>query len=148
MSNTFTHLVKTFGEDLLSAITLKRAVEEFLKEIGTSQDFPNRLNSRFDGNITRKYDGIDHSDEKDKCAALVSNGKRFRKDRAFIWGLLEEAVREYFNDYEHDELPVGLGARHSSEEVKVVVRATRAFAMVLRDAETSAYIKKYWTGKI
>ncbi len=148
MSNTFTHLVKTFGEDLRCAITLQRAVEKFFKEIGTSQDFPNRLNSRFDFNITGKYDRIDHSDEKDKWAALVSNGKRFRKDRAFIWDLLEEAVRECFNDYEHGELPVALGAKHSSEEVKVVVKATRAFAMVLGDAETSKYIKKYWTGKI
>ena len=148
MSNTFTHLVKTLGEDLLCAITLQRAVEKYFKEIGTSSDFPNRLNSRFDCDITRQYDRLNHCDEEDKWAALVSNGERFRKDRAFIWDLLEEAVREYFNDYEDGELPVALGAKRSSEPVRVIVKATRAFAMMLGDTETSAYIKKYWTGKI
>ncbi len=132
----------------LCAIALMRAVEKYFKEIGTSQGFTNRLSSRFDCDITRQNDRLDHYDEEDKWAALVSNGKRFRKDRAFIWDLLEEAVREYFNDYGDGELPVALGAMCSSEAVKVVVKATRAFAMVLGDAEASAYMKKYWTAQI
>ncbi len=99
----------------LCAIMLMRAVEKYFKEIGTSQDFTNRLNSRFDCDITHQNDRLDRYDEGDKWAALVSNGKRFRKDRAFIWDLLEEAVREYFNGYEDGGLPVALGAKRSSE---------------------------------
>ncbi|KAF6240021.1 hypothetical protein HO173_001629 [Letharia columbiana] len=148
MSNTFTHFVKTHGEDLVCVIALKRAAEIYLRGIEASQDVVNKLNSRFDHKIMGKYDGLDDSDDEDKWVALLNNEKRFRKDRAFIWDRLEEATHEYFNDYSNSELPVALGARHSSDAVKVVVKATRAFASVLGDVHTSAYVKNYWIGKI
>ena len=108
----------------------------------------NRLNSHFDSRIMSKYDRSDYSEDEDKWAALLRNEKRFRKDRAFIWDRLVEALDEYFNDYDNFELPVALGARHSSNAVKVVVKATRAFATMLGDEQTSAYMKGYWTGNI
>ena len=55
---------------------------------------------------------------------------------------------DYFNDYGNCELPVVLGARQSCDAVKVVVKATRTFVTVLDNAQTSAYLKKYWNGKI
>lgn len=148
MSNTFTHFVKAHQEDLVCVIALKRAAEIYLRDIEASQDVVNKLNLRFDHRIIRKYDKVDQSDEEEKWAALLSNAKRFRKDRAFVWDVLEEATHEYFNDYTDGELPVALGARRSSDAVKVVVKATREFARVLGDAQTSAHMKKYWTGKI
>lgn len=149
ISNTFGHFVKAHGEDLVCAIALKRAADVYLDDIGVSQDLVNKLDSRFDHTIMRKYDRADQTDDEDKWAALLSNEKRFRKDRWFIWSVLEEATLDYFNDYEDGELPVSpLGARHSSDEVKVVVRATRAFVRRLRDDQTSAYMGEYWKGRI
>ena len=148
MSNTFTHFVKVRGEDITCAIALKRAVEKYFKDIEASPDVMNRLNSHFDSRIMSKYDRSDYSEDEDKWAALLRNEKRFRKDRAFIWDRLVEALDEYFNDYDNFELPVALGARHSSDAVKVVVKATRAFATMLGDEQTSAYMKEYWTGNI
>lgn len=148
MSNTFTHFVKANGEQLVCVVALKRAVEGYLGDIGASTETVNALASRFNHPIVRKYDSLDDLDEGDKWAALLHNEKRFRKDRAFVWDRLEEATKEYFHDYNDGELPVALGARRSSEAVRVVVRATREFVAVLGDAETSAYLKKYWKGKI
>lgn len=109
----------------------------------------NKLNSRFDHTIMRKYDRVDQSDDGEKWAALLSNEKRFRRDRWFIWGVLEEATLDYFNDYEDAELPVSpRGARHSSDAVKVVVRATRSFVRRLGDGRTAAYVGEYWRGRI
>ncbi len=115
----------------LCAITLMRAVEKYFKEIGTSQDFTNRLNSRFDCDITRQNDRIDHYDEEDKWAALVSNGKRFRKDRAFIWDLLERP----FASTSTTMRMVSCLWRWELSAALRVVKAKRAFAMVLGDAE-------------
>ena len=148
MSNTFTHFVKARGEDLVSVMTIKQVADTYLGDIGASPDIVNKLNSRFDYKITFKYDKVDQSNEEDKWAALLHNEKRFRKDRAFIWDLLEEATNDYFHDYENSELPVALGARRSSDAVRVVVKATRAFAEVLGDEQTSRYLKRYWNGKI
>lgn len=148
MSNTFTHWVKAHGEDLVSAMSLKSATETYLDDIGASPDTVNRLTSRFDWKVTFKYDKLDQTDAEDKWAALLHNEKRFRKDRAFVWDRLEEATHDYFYDYVDGELPVARGARYSSHEVKVIVKATREFAEVLDDTRTSRYIKRYWTGKI
>lgn len=148
MSNTFTHFVEMHGEDIFCAMALKRAVEKYFKAIEAPPDVTNRLNSRFESKIMGKYDMSHYSEDEDKWAALLRNEKRFRNDRAFIWDRLEEALDEYFNDYDNFELPVALGARHSSDAVRVVVKATRAFARMLGDEQTSAYIKKYWTGNL
>lgn len=140
--------MKVRGEDVICAMALKRAVEVYLGNIEVSQDVLNRLNSRFGYKIMGKYENVDQSDDEDKWAALLANAKRFRKDRAFIWDLMEEATQDYFNDYADFELPVAQGAPCSSEAVRVVVKATRDFVRLLGDTRTSAYMKKYWTGKI
>lgn len=148
MSNTFTHFVKEHGEDLVCAMALKQAAETYLGDIGVSRDTLNGLNSRFDHEILHEYDMAVHAEDEDKWAALIRNPERFRRDRAFIWDVLEEATRDYFNDWDA-ELPVARkGARHSSHAVRVVVRATRTFIRLLCDAETSAYVKRYWIGEI
>lgn len=133
---------------MVCAMALKRVAEVYLRDVGTSHDVVNKLNSRFDQKIMRKYDSVDQSGKGDKRAALLHNAKRFRKDRAFIWDLLEETVHDYFNDYSGGELPVALGARRSSDAVQVIVKATRKFVTVLGDTQTSSHMRKYWTGKI
>lgn len=143
MSNTFTHFVKAHEGDVVCAVSLKRAVEVYLDNIGTSHDLVDKLNSRFDCKIMSKYENLDRCGEEDKWAARLSNEKRFRKDRASIRDVLEEAINDYFNYYGNCALPVALGARHSSDAVKVVVKATGTFVTVLDDARTSAYLKKY-----
>lgn len=148
MSNTFTHFVKAHEEDVVCAVFLKRAVEVYLDDIGTSHDLVDKLISRFDYNIMSKYENLDRCGEEDKWAARLSNEKRFPKDRAFIRDVLEEAINDYFNDYGNCALPVALGARHSSNAVKVDVKATRTFVTVLEDARTSVYLKKHWNGRI
>lgn len=149
ISNTITHFVAAHGEDIVCAIALKRATEIYLSDVGVSQDVVNQLNSRFDHTIMRKYDRVDQSDEEEKWAALLKNEKRFRKDRWFIWTILRQAILDHFNDYEGAELPLSRrGARHISDAVKVVVRATRAFAGLLGDEDTAAYMGEYWQGKI
>lgn len=40
------------------------------------------------------------------------------------------------------------GARHSSDAVKAVVKATRAFVGQLDDEQTYAYMGAYWKGRI
>ena len=117
--------------------------------MGVSQDLVDKLESRFDFRIMSEYETLDQCDEEDKPAARLFNERQFRKDRAFIWGVLEEAVEDYFNDYSHFELPVALGgARRGSDAVKVVVKATRTLVARLDDRRTSAYLRKYWDGKI
>lgn len=149
MSNTFTNLVKNHGEDLVCAMALKRGAEQYLRDIEAPEDMVNGLNSRFDHGIMREYDVAAHTEGEDQWAALVGNAGRFRKDRAFVWDVLERATRDYFNDYEDEELPVARkGARHSSANVRVVVKATRTLVARLCDAETSAYLKGYWIGEI
>ena len=148
MSNTFTHFVKAHEEDVVCAVSLKRAVEVYLDNIGTSHDLVDKLDSRFDYKIMSKSENLDRCGEEDKWAARLSNEKRFRKDRASIRDVSEEAIDDYFNDYGNCALPVALGARHNSDAVKVVVKATRTFVTVLDDARTSAYLKKYWNGRI
>lgn len=71
-----------------------------------------------------KYKSLGGLDEGDTWAALLINERLFRKDRAFIWDVMQEATDEYFNHYNNCELPVTLGARHGSDAVKVVVKAT------------------------
>ncbi len=56
--------------------------------------------------------------------------------------------RVLHNGYDDSELHVELGARNSSEAVKVVVKAAWKFATVLQDARTSAQLRKYWNGRI
>ena len=150
ISNTLTHFVKAHGEDLVCAIALKRAADIYLSDVGVSQDMVNKLNSRFDHTIMRKYDKVDQSDDdEEQWAALLRNEKQFRRDRCFIWRVLEEATLDFFNDWEDDELPVSRrGARHSSVAVRVVVRATRAFVRRLGDERTDAYMGEYWKGRI
>lgn len=148
MSNTFTYFVKGRGEDVICVMALKRAAEAYFGNIEAPQDFINGFNSRFGYKIMGKYENVDQCDDEDKCAALLTNAKRFRKDRAFIWDLMEEATQDYFNDYADFELPVARGARRSSEAVKVVVWATWEFVRMLGNTRTSAYVKKYWNGKI
>lgn len=148
MSNSFVHFVKAHGENPTCAVALKRAVEVYLSDIDASQNLVDRLNLRFDHENMGKYDSPDQYGEDERWIVLLKNEGRFRKDRAFIWRLLEKATNDYFYDYDESELPVALGAQHSCDAVKVVVRATRAFARVLGDAHTSAYIKEYWTGRI
>ena len=149
ISNTLTHFVAAHGEDLVCAIALKRATDVYLNDVGVSQDIVKKLNSRFDHTIMRKYDRVDQSDDEEQWASLLRNEKRFREDRWFNWKILNEATLDYFNDYEDDELPVSRrGASHSSDAVKVVVRATREFVGRLGDDETYAYMGKYWRGEI
>ena len=148
MSNSFVHFVKARGENLTCAVALKRAVEVYLSDIDASQDLVDGLNLRFDRRHMGKYHSLDRYGEEDRWIVLLKNKRRFIRDRAFIWDLLEEATNEYFYDYYESELPVALGAQHSCDAVKVVVKATRAFARVLGDAQTSAYIEEYWTGRI
>ncbi|CAD6578025.1 MAG: hypothetical protein ASARMPRED_008498 [Alectoria sarmentosa] len=148
MSNSFVHFVKARGENLTCAVALKRAAEVYLRDIDASQDLVDGLNLRFDRKHMGKYARPDRYVEEDKWIGLLQNERCFRRDRAFIWGLLEKATNEYFYDYYESELPVALGAQHSCDAVKVVVKATRAFARVLGDARTAAYIKEYWTGRI
>ena len=150
LSNTFTHLVKTHGEDLVCVIALKRAAEDYLLAVGAYEDVVDKLNARFDHRLLfLKYDCDDHSDDEAEWTARILNAKRFREDRAFIWDRLEEATHEYF--YENSkggELPVALGARHSPEAVRVVVKATMDVVWRLGDTETSAYMDRYWDGRI
>ena len=149
MSNTFTHFVKTRGEDLISAVALKRATEAHIDKIGVSRDLMDKLNSRFDYRIMCKYENVDLcAEEEDKQAARLGNARRFRKDRAFVWDVLEEAVNDYFNNYDNFQLPVALGARRSCDAMKVVFKATWTFVRVLGDTQTSAHLRKYWNGKI
>ena len=84
MSNTFTHFVKA---------TKKTWSAPYLDNTGTSHDLVDKLNSRFDYRIMSKYGNLDRCDEEDKWAARLSKKKRFRKDRAFIWDVSEEAIR-------------------------------------------------------
>ena len=131
-------------------MALKRAADVYLSDVGVSQDVVKKLDARFDHTIISKYDRVEQpSDDEEKWAALLRNEKRFRKDRWFIWGVLEEATLDYFNDYEDAELMVSRrGARHGSEAVKVVVRATRFFVRRLGDGRTAAYVGEYWKGRI
>ena len=96
MSNTFTHFVKAHEEDVVCAVSLKRAVEVYLDNIGTAHDLVDKLNSRFDYKIMSKYENLDRCGEEDKWAARLSNEKRFRKDRASIRDVLEEAIQRLF----------------------------------------------------
>ena len=149
MSNTFTHFVTAHGEDLVCAVALKRAAETYLVDTEASHDLVQKLNSRFDHRIMGEYESLDRCDaEGDKWAARRGNERRFREDRAFVWDVLEEATHDYFHDYDGCELPVALGARHGSDAVKTVVKAARRFVAVLGDAQTSAYMRRYWTGRI
>ena len=142
ISNAFTHFVEAHGENLQSVITLELVVRAYLCDIGVSQDSLDRLDSRFDHRIMRKYDNDLGESDEEKWIALLNNAKRFRKDRAFVWDVLEEATNDYFNDYVDGELPVG------SDAVEVVVKATRELARMLGDAQTAAYIKRYRRGRI
>ena len=150
MSNTFTYFVKVRGEDVYCAMALKMATEAYLGNIGACSDILDRLELRFGHKLMGQYVNVDKSDEEDKWAALLANAKRFRKDRAFIWDVMEEATQDYFNEYAEDsEPPVAQrGARRSSEAVRVVVEATGEFARVLGDRRTRAYVEKYWNGKM
>lgn len=156
MSNAFTHFVQTRGESLITAVALQRTTKAYLDAVGVPQDLVDRLEARLSdwrsimseyGNLGRCDD--DDDEEEDRMAARRNHERRFRQDRAFIWDVLEEAMRDYFNDYTDFELPVALqGARRSSDAVKVVVEATRTLVARLGDARTSSYLTKYWKGKI
>lgn len=158
MSNAFIHFVGTRGESLLTAAMLQRVTKAYLDAVGVTQELVDKLEGLFDdctvtvrecGLKVKGRDDDDDDDEEDKMAARHRAERRFREDRAFVWDVLEEAVGDYFNDYTDFELPVSVkGARRSSEEVRVVVEATRELVAMLDDTRTSAYLTKYWRGKI
>ena len=149
MSNTITHYVQIHGEDCFCALDLKDAAERFLDQIEASQDLVDELKSHF--NPTRlvdRYMGDEQVDREHLWVALHVNEKCFRKDRAFIWDLLEAATMDYFGEFDDRELPVAPRAKDGSDDLKVIVWLTWKFVKNLDDAQTSAYIKKYWNGEI
>ena len=73
------------------------ATDVCLSDVGVSQDIVNKLISRFDHTIMRKYDRVNQPDDEEKWASFLSNEKRVRKDRWFIWMILNRATLDYSN---------------------------------------------------
>ena len=121
---------------------LQKFAETHLVGIGSFQEIVDELNLRFDKPLREDYNVDQIDDTGDKWAALLLQRQRFRRDRAFIWKLVEKAVDDYFNDHINGELPMALAAGHSSE-VRIVVEATRKFVAALGDAETAMYLHEY-----
>ena len=147
ISNAFTSFVKTHEENVSCLKALQKSAETYLVGIGSVQETVDELNSRFDKPMHEDYNVDQADDTGDKWAALLLQRQRFRRDRAFIWTLVEKAVNDFFNDCINGELPMAPGAGHESE-VRIVVEATRNFVAALGDAETATSLHEYSLGRI